>query len=291
MVARRLRTKCATCGATFPAPKGSAYCNKVCERSRRGLEASESADAEALLAPVFEERLQLRQRLAVAPRHEHADIIARLVRTERREAIVREAIESGTVDRSSLAHWATIVRRECDSWEVSLRRSLAAGIRLGAKLIEAKSSLPHGEFGRLFSDHDDAVPNSLPFTRHWGGKLMSIAANGVTGIAAHAQQLPADLETVYVLSRIPPADLQAAIQAGSVSPKTTRAAARTLVTGESEPSEPEQPEDPIDALLDPIRLRLAAFAADHPDLLNEAATRLKGILRGIARVAAGGGAS
>lgn len=291
MVVRKMRDHCATCGVRYPTPRTWAYCSKACENGRRGRDPNDSGEADAHLELHHAEQLRLRRQLEVAMPWEREQLLQQIADCERRESSMRDAITAKTEDRASLAYWSPILRRECDSWEVSLRRSLAAGVRLGKRLIEAKAALPYGEFGRLFRDHDDALPNALPISRHHGSKLMSIAGNDVTGLVAHAQHLPADIETVYVLSRIPATDLQAAIQAGSVGPKTTRGDARRLLTGDAEPSEPEPPEDPIDALLDPIRLRMAAFAADYPDLLNEAATRLKGILRGIARVAAGGGAS
>lgn len=291
MVARRLRNHCATCGKPHKKPSTWAYCSKDCENGRRGRDASDSGEADTWLLPIHQERLRLHRQLEHARADQRSGLLAQIARCEQREVAVRDVITAKTDDKRSLAYWSPIVLRECDSWEVSLRRSLAAGVKLGKKLIEAKAALPYGEFGRLFSDHDDAVANALPISRHHGSKLMSIAANGVTGLVAHAQHLPADVETVYVLSRLPADDLQAAIQAGSVSTKTTRTQARVLVTGEPEASEPGSPIDPIEGVVDACRVRLAAFAADHPEHFAEAATRIKGILRGLGRVAAAGGAA
>jgi hypothetical protein len=287
MVARKMRDHCATCGKRYETPTTWAYCSKACEHARSGYDRSDSGAADAWLLPIHEERLRLRVQLENAPRRDHTELLTRIAQAERREATMRDAITAGTGDRSKIAYWVPILRRESDSFEVAMRRSLAVAIRLGSRLIEAKAALPYGEFGRLFRDHDDAVPSALPYTRSWGGKLMSIASNGVTRKAAHAQHLPSDIETVYVLSRMPAIDLEAAIQAGSVSPAMRRGDARRLLAGDAEPSEPDEA-DLVAELIGPIHARLVRFAADHPELMQDAATRLKGILRGICRVASQG---
>lgn len=300
MVARKMRDHCATCGVRYPAPRTWAYCSKACENGRRGRDPNDSGDADAHLVRFTDEQLRLHRELEDAMPNERGPLLERLSESVRRERAMRESITAKTEDLSSLSYWSPILRRECDSFEVSLRRSIAAGIRLGARLVEAKAALPHGEFGRLFMDHDDAVPNALPFTRRWGGELMAMASNdaisepheqfGRVVNGKHASHLPVEIGTVALLARVPSTDLQAAIQAGSVGPKTTRGDARRLLTGDTEPSEPETA-DLVAELLGPINARLVRFAADHPELLSEAAARLKGILRGIARVAAGGGAT
>lgn len=285
----KIRSRCSTCGKPRP-PSTWAYCSKACERARRGRDRVASGDTDAWLIRFTAERLRLDDLRRQAMPWDRAAIEAQIVRLDAEEAAMRESLTPQTANRSSLDYWAPILRRECDSFEVALRRSLAVGIRLGARLVEAKAALPHGEFGRLFCDHDDAVPSALPFTRRWGSNLMAMAQNGAIVNGKHASHLPADLETVAVLARIPSEALEAAIQAGSVSPAMRRGDARRLLTGDSEPSEPE-PADLVAELLGPINARLVRFAADHPELLQEAATRLKGMLRGIARAAAGPEAS
>lgn len=120
------------------------------------------------------------------------------------------------------------VRKAWDDFEGSLRKSLAKAIALGKELIALKESVPHGEFGRFFADHDDRAEGALPFTSSWAGRLMKIAGNDALTNPAHVQDLPADLLTVYELSTMTAPALEAAIEAGKVTPQTTRAEAKEI---------------------------------------------------------------
>jgi hypothetical protein len=78
---------------------------------------------------------------------------------------------------------------------------------------------------RHFSDHAEPVEGALPFNVRWAQKLMTMASNAVIVNASHATHLPADLNTVYELATMTAPALEAAIEAGKVTPATTRAEA------------------------------------------------------------------
>lgn len=144
--------------------------------------------------------------------------------------------------KAQAEHWIPKVRKEFDRFEGSLRSSLAVAIDLGKQLIAAKEALPHGEFGRLFAEHDDAAADAVRFSQSWANKVMRIASNQAISNSEHAPNLPADLTAVFELACMSAPALEAAIEAGKVTPQTTRAEAKAI-RAESEP-EKEKRERP-----------------------------------------------
>lgn len=86
--------------------------------------------------------------------------------------------------------------------------------------------IAHGEFGRLFRDHKQPVEGALPFTKQWARKLMRVASNPSVANGKHAFLLPADIESVYELTKLPEEALTAAIEDGRVRPDMTREEAK-----------------------------------------------------------------
>jgi N6-adenosine-specific RNA methylase IME4 len=174
---------------------------------------------------------------------------------------------------SSPAQTASVLPTLHERWRVfdaSLRTSLDLAIDLGRALVQAKASLPHGQFGRLFADHAEPVEGALPFTRNWAWKLMQLAENGAIGNVEHAQHLPRDIETVCHLASIPTADLEAAIADGRVTPHTTRDEAKALrraITSGEGPTVVSQP-PPL-----PPAGRFACIYADPPWQYGNQGTR------------------
>lgn len=278
------RHHCCTCGVKFDAPQKWAYCSKDCERNRRGRDPSESVGADQWLDPIYARRLQLGLQLEVAMPWEKAGLREQIAATEREEAAVREKLASHVASRDSVDFWAPIVQREADRFETSMRRSLGFAIRLGKRLCEAKAALGHGEFGRLFSDHPNAIEGALKFSIRWAQKLMAIG--GHAAIAANAKStsllevFPPSVETVYVLSRLPAPDLEDAIQRGDVRPDMRHTEARRLVVSGQEEVETVDAEDSAVAeVLAPVRAQLAAFAADHPKQVRALRAQLREMLR------------
>lgn len=185
------------------------------------------------------------------------------------------------------------VRKAWHKFEGTLRSSLADAITLGKELLALKESTEHGQFGRHFSDHAEPVEGALPFTSSWAGRLMKIAGNQVLANPAHVQDLPADLLTVYELATMTAPALEAAIDAGKVTPATTRAEAKQIKR-EAQPSKPpasddEQQrarkqrserdvlEDAAQAIEEAIGTALVAY----PNLRSALATRLRLIEKGL----------
>lgn len=283
----KLRRHCSTCGVIFDRPSTWAYCSKHCETHRRGRDPSESLGADEWLDPIYARRLQLGLQLEVAMPWERARLLEQIAATEREEAAVREKLASNVASRDSVDFWAPIVQREADRFESSMRRSLGFAIRLGRRLCEAKAALGHGEFGRLFADHSNPIPDALKFSSRWARILMAIG--GHQAIAANrncSSVLPASINTVYVLSRLPAPELEAAIARGEVRPDMRHADARRLIQVDVDDDQAElAADDEIAQALSPVRAQLVAFAADHPQRMRELKARLRAMLRTLDEVA------
>lgn len=305
----KLRYHCSTCGQPFERPKTWAYCSKACEIGRGGWAARQSREdvADRMCEPIFEERLRLGELLERCMPWERDGILAKIRDTEHQEAAVRERVQVEMPvhieprqplqvehPRDSVEHWAPIIRRESDRFELTMRRGLEAAIRLGKRLLEARRATKYGDFGRMFRGHENPLPDALPFSQSWAAKLMSIGSHEVITNPEMLPKLPAEISTVYVLSRFPADRLREAIASGAVRPSLRPGEARRLLPV-AEPAEPEavdeESESRITELLEPVRSRIAAFACDHPSLMREVRSRLKAMLRAIEATLRGDGAS
>lgn len=282
---RKIRRHCSTCGVPFDEPDRTwAYCSKDCENARRGRDPSESEGADKWLDPIYERRLQLSLQLEIAMPWEKADLQERIAATEREEAAVREQLASRVASRTSVEFWAPLVRREADRFETSLRKSLGFAIRLGKRLCDAKAELGHGEFGRLFSDHPNPIEGALAFSSSWARKLMAIGGHPAIAKRDSSHDLPANINTVYVLSRLPAPELEAALARGDVRPDMQHADARRLVhvdVDERDDQAELERDDEIARVLEPVRAQLVAFATDHPRQLRDLRARLRAMLRNL----------
>lgn len=282
------RRHCSTCGVLFDEPSTWAYCSKHCETHRRGRDPSESVGADQWLDPIYERRLQLGLQLEVAMPWERARLLEQIAATEREEAAVREALAGKTATRDSVDFWAPRVLREADRFETSLRRSLGFAIRLGKLLCEAKAALDHGEFGRLFADHSNPVEGALKFSIRWAQKLMALGGHDAIASKANSSSLlPPHINTVYVLSRLPAPEFEAAIARGEIRPDMQYADARRLIQVDQEDDDQAEAavDDEIAQALGPVRAQLVAFAADHPQRMRELKARLRAMLRTLDEVA------
>jgi hypothetical protein len=280
------RRHCSTCGVLFDKPSTWAYCSKHCETHRRGRDPSESLGADEWLDPIYARRLQLGLQLEVAMPWERTRLLEQIAATEREEAAVREKLASNVASRDSVDFWAPRVLREADRFETSLRRSLGFAIRLGKLLCDAKAALDHGEFGRLFADHPNPIENALKFSSSWARKLMAIGGHPAIANRSCTNDLtalPASIETVYVLSRLPAPEIEQAIARGEVRPDMRHADARRLIQVEAEDDDQAEAaaDDEIAQALGPVRAQLAAFAADHPKQMRRLKAQMRAILRSL----------
>lgn len=287
------RTHCATCGKPFDRPDRWAYCSKPCELARRGFvsRAQERRGELGREVGAAREYLRLAALLEDAPMHEREAIRQRMVQHVQPEivegpqaAVPTVTIVGGAkiapVATDTLEFWVPVVGAEWDQFEGTLRKSLLAAIKLGRRLCEARAALPHGEFERLFQDHATPVAGAMRFTSRWAQQLMSIADNDTLAKAKHVSLLPADLNSVYQLSRVPAETLEQAIASGTVRPQMRREDVRKFV-GEvrGAPVESRPEPTPIDECLRVVRRAIAAFATRHPEQLGELTERTNAILR------------
>lgn len=99
----------------------------------------------------------------------------------------------------------------------SYARSVEAIIETGARLTESKSRLGHGGWLPMVA--------LLPFSEGTARKLMQIAANDAISNRSHGNDLPASWTTLYALAPLPPAEIEARITAGEITPELDRATA------------------------------------------------------------------
>lgn len=95
--------------------------------------------------------------------------------------------------------------------------AVEAIISVGVELLAAKERLPHGQFGRIFPNHPDAVTNPLRISRRTAEVYMSIARHPVLANAQNSALLPASWNTLGVLARLPAPILEVAIADGRVN--------------------------------------------------------------------------
>jgi hypothetical protein len=106
------------------------------------------------------------------------------------------------------AEWAGVIRAD-------MRRSVEAIVAAGRHLAEAKEDIPHGQW-------EPWLHGELGMNRQTAAKLMAIARHPVLADVARLRHLPPSAETLYVLSQLPAGDLAGALEAGTVTPATTR---------------------------------------------------------------------
>lgn len=134
--------------------------------------------------------------------------------------------------RTLIAH--VIGKKDPEYWAERIRKKLGESaqnvIDAGRLLIEAKAKVGHGNFERMFSDHDDPVSDPLPFGVRTSQRLMAIADDKCwLSKATHASLLPASWMTLYELSRLPEDLAAVAIEDGRINPAMERREARDLL--------------------------------------------------------------
>lgn len=134
--------------------------------------------------------------------------------------------------RTLIAH--VIGKKDPEYWAERIRKKLGESaqnvIDAGRLLIEAKAKVGHGNFERMFLDHDDPVSDPLPFSIRYAQMLMAIGnSNCWVSKANHGSLLPPSPRTLYELSRLPEDLAVAAIEDGRINPAMERREARDLL--------------------------------------------------------------
>jgi N6-adenosine-specific RNA methylase IME4 len=116
------------------------------------------------------------------------------------------------------AFWARRIK-EC------VGSAVEAIIATGRALIDAKASLPHGEF-------ESMVREDLEWHPSHAVRLMKIARDERLTNPAHVQDLPTACGTLYELSKLKGCAFEEALADGRISPDMERRDAAVLRTGE-----------------------------------------------------------
>jgi len=111
--------------------------------------------------------------------------------------------------------WADRVR-------VHLVRTVENILAAGQELDEAKAALGHGRFEAMVTDELGMAPRTAQM-------FMALVRNPALVDANHGSHLPPSWRSLYELSRLPEADLTAAIEAHEVRPDMERREALQLV--------------------------------------------------------------
>lgn len=95
-------------------------------------------------------------------------------------------------------------------------KTVSAIIAVGRALIEAKASLPIGEFGNM-------PKRDLPFSERTAQRYMQIASNPVLCDPSHVSHLPPSYSTLALLASWPEDELRDALERGVIHPDIERA--------------------------------------------------------------------
>ena len=129
---------------------------------------------------------------------------------------VVEVREIGDV---KLCGWADRISEEFGAFAT---RTVVGIISVGLMLEKAKDEVGHGQWGRMFHDHDDPIDNALPMSKRAADMFVVIAAHGLLSNGKHASHLPPSWYTLYELTKVPPANLALALTEGTINPQMER---------------------------------------------------------------------
>src|SRR5215831_2523559 len=114
-------------------------------------------------------------------------------------------------DRHPMQRSVEIHQGDAQTWAARIterwRASVESIIETGRLLLEAKATLPHGEFGAM-------CESQLPFGARTAQRLIAIAQdNRLSNInSAHASLLPASWSTLYELTKLSDDEFEAAVK-------------------------------------------------------------------------------
>jgi len=120
-----------------------------------------------------------------------------------------------------------IINDPQEKWSEIIRKDLSHTIEglfaAGQHLLEAREEIPHGSW-------ESFVRDKIGFSKQWADRLISIAKNtAFTSNVKSTLPLPINADTLYILSRLEPQKLSAAIADGRITQETKQEQARALV--------------------------------------------------------------
>jgi len=179
---------------------------------------------------------------------------------------------------SNVAHIQPRVERWAKQITELHGESVAAIVRVGKALIQAKAECSHGEWGEL-TGRTTGKP-MLPFSHRTARRLKAIADNGALSNGAHGPHLPASWRTLAVLASLDPDDIDAAIADGSIHPEMQRKHAEALVQSikhseqtAAQAKQTPEPAAPSSAMDDETRQAIDEGLKDGGKLIAEYAER------------------
>lgn len=167
---------------------------------------------------------------------------------------------------SGLAHDA---RYYADQISASWRQSVEGIFSAGRWLVEAKASLPHGEYEAM-------VEGMLPFGKRAAQMLAAVATDPRLENANHGSHLPSSWRTLYELTRLDDVTLERAFEDGTIRPDMQRKHVVNLRQQVTNPkpewSQPEEATADLQTLIDRGR-KYACIYADPPWQYGNQGTR------------------
>lgn len=134
-----------------------------------------------------------------------------------------------TVERLGEVVEAEIVpdwRERAQSIKGHLGRAVEGIVSAGRELIEAKAEVVHGEWLPMLAE--------IGIDRQTAHRLMKVAENTALSDVGNCQHFPTAIRALAELSRMDPSDIEAGIQSGAITPKTTIKEAREYAKKEKE---------------------------------------------------------
>ena len=147
-------------------------------------------------------------------------------------AVVPDAVLSTTQD------WADHITGE---W----RKTVEGIISTGQALIDAKSNLGHGSFGKMFPDSVSPIERPVPFGSRAGRMLMAVTERFSN--RKYTSVLPPSWMTLNILTQPDPEIVDDWIDAGKVHPELQQGQAQSLVKSLQEQVPSETPDPPVEA--------------------------------------------
>ena len=175
--------------------------------------------------------------------------------------------------------WGEIEGIERDRSELLVERFLDIGERLN----NAKER--HGRvWCRMFADHEDPLPEALPFTRRTAHMLMKVANHPQISNGNHGSHFPPSWRTLYELTRVPDPKLLEAIDSGDVSPTMTREDAKAL---KPKKEKPKTTKKAVMSMFDRAMKKVESLSVeDRSDVLKMARELISDELKKLREVAA-----
>ena len=120
------------------------------------------------------------------------------------------ASRKGPTDTTE-AKWAKRLNAEFKSVQAQIRKSVEVIVTFGKHLKQAKDEIGYGQWGEF-------VRKSLDVDQDTVAHYIAVASNAVLAESETSRNLPASLEKLYKLSRLPEPVLRAALDRGDVHP-------------------------------------------------------------------------